>query len=369
MSSESIVARANELDVEGEALIYRSLRNFWHVVAFSTELTDKPFGFTLLGQEIVVARMDRKVVAFEDLCAHRGTKLSLGQVLEGCELECPYHGWRYNSDGELTLAPQRPDLAAHLRAHVKKYLAEERFGMVWVCLVDEPHFPLPEFPQWDDTSHKHLPIPANDWKCSAPRRVENYCDFAHLAIVHDKILGDRDHPEVPAHQVFRQGSKLMCVLDEGGKVVITSDDPDVSGSEAVDVGYVTSHHVFMPLTVVLEMVFNSGDSYYAMLHPTPIGPKETRNFNLVTARFADPGEEAAFIEKTAIINEQDRPVVESQRPEELPEDLSEEMHLKAVDTFSVDYRRWLLELSKELAPTHELVVSEVDALPACEAAR
>jgi vanillate O-demethylase monooxygenase subunit len=42
------------------------------------------------------------------------------------------------------------------------------------------------------------------------------------------------------------------------------------------------------------------------------------------------------------------PVVESQRPEELPEDLSYELHLKGVDTFHLQYRRWLLELSKEL---------------------
>ena len=49
-----------------------------------------------------------------------------------------------------------------------------------------------------------------------------------------------------------------------------------------------------------------------------------------------------------MVYDQDQPVVESQRPEELPEDLSEEIHLKGVDTFSVDYRRWLLALADEL---------------------
>jgi vanillate O-demethylase monooxygenase subunit len=41
-------------------------------------------------------------------------------------------------------------------------------------------------------------------------------------------------------------------------------------------------------------------------------------------------------------------VVESQRPEDLPEDLSEELHLKGVDTLSMTYRRWLKELAEEL---------------------
>jgi vanillate O-demethylase monooxygenase subunit len=38
-------------------------------------------------------------------------------------------------------------------------------------------------------------------------------------------------------------------------------------------------------------------------------------------------------------------VVESQRPEELPIDLSEELHIKGVDRVSIDYRRWLGEIA------------------------
>jgi vanillate O-demethylase monooxygenase subunit len=44
--------------------------------------------------------------------------------------------------------------------------------------------------------------------------------------------------------------------------------------------------------------------------------------------------------------EQDRVVVESQRPEELPIDLASELHIKGVDRVSIEYRRWLIELAK-----------------------
>ena len=50
------------------------------------------------------------------------------------------------------------------------------------------------------------------------------------------------------------------------------------------------------------------------------------------------------------VYEQDRGVVESQRPEQLTEELSAELHVKNVDTYSVAYRVWLLELAKELEP-------------------
>lgn len=42
--------------------------------------------------------------------------------------------------------------------------------------------------------------------------------------------------------------------------------------------------------------------------------------------------------------EQDRGIVESQRPEELPLDLSEELHLRGPDAPAIEYRRRLREL-------------------------
>ena len=44
------------------------------------------------------------------------------------------------------------------------------------------------------------------------------------------------------------------------------------------------------------------------------------------------------------IGEQDRPIVERQRPEELPLDLTEELHLKGPDAIAVEYRRFMKEL-------------------------
>jgi hypothetical protein len=44
--------------------------------------------------------------------------------------------------------------------------------------------------------------------------------------------------------------------------------------------------------------------------------------------------------------EQDRAVVESQRPEQLPVDLREELHIKVPDAASILYRRLLSDLAK-----------------------
>ena len=83
---------------------------------------------------------------FSDLCIHRGTALSLGTV-EGDEIVCPYHGWRYASSGACVAIPQLEDpTRVPAKARAARYESVERFGLVWVAL-EEPRLPLPEVPE------------------------------------------------------------------------------------------------------------------------------------------------------------------------------------------------------------------------------
>ncbi|MDP3983387.1 MAG: hypothetical protein Q8Q52_00075, partial [Acidimicrobiia bacterium] len=58
----------------------------------------------------------------------------------------------------------------------------------------------------------------------------------------------------------------------------------------------------------------------------------------------DPSRDAEFADFTHEIMEQDRRIVESQRPEEIPLDLREELHLKVPDASGIAYRRLLGEI-------------------------
>ncbi|GEL23664.1 (2Fe-2S)-binding protein [Pseudonocardia sulfidoxydans NBRC 16205] len=349
----AFTSRVNEFNADGEARIYRSLRHFWHPIAYAEDLGDTPIRATLMGQQLVVVRLDGEVCVFDDLCAHRGSALSIGTVIGGRELQCPYHGWQYDGSGRCTLAPQRPDLAGHLRASVHKYLSAERYGLIWACLVDEPYYPLPEYPQFDDPGLHHIACrPLTDWDCSAPRRVENYTDYSHFAILHDGYLGDASQPAVPGHDVWRDENRLENLQDKKTLVRVPVDSAAWGGKDLPEDPYVyfsIDWRVFMPLTCMLNIVFSDGNKYNLLFHPTPLGPRSIRNFTIAGRDFGDPAkadeELGGFVH---FIYEQDRPVVESQRPEELPEDLSEEMHLKGVDKYSIEYRRWLFELAEKL---------------------
>jgi len=103
-----VASRTNELDAAGELRVYRSFRWFWHAVMRAEDLGDEPQRVTLCEENLVIVRLNGEVCAFNDLCAHRGTALSLGKVVDGAtgeqELRCPYHGWRYDRGGFCTLA-------------------------------------------------------------------------------------------------------------------------------------------------------------------------------------------------------------------------------------------------------------------------
>ena len=98
-----------QLDVAGEARLYDQLMRFWHPVAFSEDLVDKPHQVTLFETRLAVARLDGKPYVFDDICRHRGSALSLGRI-DGCYLRCAYHGWAYDKAGTVVDIPARPEL-------------------------------------------------------------------------------------------------------------------------------------------------------------------------------------------------------------------------------------------------------------------
>lgn len=353
VSRNQDISRANEFDSAGEARIYQALKHFWHPVLFSRELEVKPKRVTLCGVHVVVVRLNNDIRAFNDLCAHRGTALSLGSVAcgpTGDELRCPYHGWQFDEEGMCTIAPQRPDLAGRVRARIRRFNCVERYGMIWVCLVDEPHLPVPEFKQWDDDSYQKIEIPSTLWKCSSPRRVENFTDLGHFAIVHDGWLGDVNHPEPPKHEVWRENNsvrvKTLEPKREPGRAKYGIEpEPDSDG--LVDTWQ--NWWIYMPLTVTFNQTAPGNRDYVMFFHPTPIGPKTIRNFTIAARNFGNRETAAEeIISFTQTIYSQDIDLVESQRPEDLPEDLSAEMHLGGVDTPQIEYRKWLLELANTL---------------------
>ena len=132
--------------------------NHWYVVARSAEVTDKPVGVTLWGETIVVYRdAEGRIQALEDRCPHRQVKLSEGEVTEG-ELECIYHGWRFDAAGDCTHVPYLAENQKLPSCQLKTYPVQDLDGFVWLFPGDRDRLEADNIqpmglPEWDHINY------------------------------------------------------------------------------------------------------------------------------------------------------------------------------------------------------------------------
>jgi vanillate O-demethylase monooxygenase subunit len=121
-----------------------AISSYWYPVAFSHEVGQQPIAAQLLDERLVLYRLaDGNVPPARDLCLHRGVPLSIG-FLEGGNLVCAYHGFRYDGEGPCVCIPAQPGAAIPAKLKLQTYPTQERYGLVWTRLVDDgPLRPCP----------------------------------------------------------------------------------------------------------------------------------------------------------------------------------------------------------------------------------
>jgi phenylpropionate dioxygenase-like ring-hydroxylating dioxygenase large terminal subunit len=314
------------------------LRPYWHPVASEEDITDSPVGTTLLSERIVLFRADGAIHAFRDLCPHRGAALSLGWVINE-RLVCPYHGFTYDHTGACRYIPSQPKDAQHIpaRLELQQHRCAVSCGLVWVAL-EEPLLPVPTFPEYDDPEWRvHLAF-RQYWNVSAARYIENFTDFSHFPYVHPGSLGDPEHPEVAPFEIERTALGLSWVNN-----VRLPSSADHLGDY---VSYNTN--LLFPFSVYLRALGEEGITIL-FTATQPITDGRSSNWLMFARNHSFDRPDDTWTKFSENIWAEDKRVVESQRPEELPVDLTKEVHLRAADAGGVAYRRLLEELGLEYA--------------------
>ena len=157
--------------------------NHWYGVARADEVNLQPVSVTLWGEAIVLFRDHQgRIQALEDRCPHRQVKMSHGQVVQG-ELECTYHGWRFDASGTCTHVPY---LAANQKlptCNIRSYPVREQDGFIWLypgdpnVLQAENIQPLP-LPEWDHLNYIAT-VSIIDVEAHYSFLIENLMDMYH----------------------------------------------------------------------------------------------------------------------------------------------------------------------------------------------
>jgi len=313
------------------------LARYWHPVAFSKDVAPGPFAARLLDVDLVVYRTADAVVVARDLCIHRGTPLTLGHV-DGDELVCRYHGWRYAADGRCTLIPSRGPGSVPARARLLVVPSLERYGLVWACLDPAGQSTLPDWPEAEATEFRVVYPELQEWATSAGRQIENFLDVSHFSFVHRGTFGNPDRPLVPDIQIepTAHGLRFEYEYDAG--------NPDSSPLDGAPVVRRRMHYdLCLPFAARLVIAYDDGRRDVVCVATAPAEAARARIFFFVARNYDLEQPEERFLAWDMAILEEDRQIVECQRPEQLPLDLRDELHVRA-DVMAVAYRRALTEL-------------------------
>ena len=316
------------------------LAAFWHPIAFLHEVKDRPFSVKLLDLNLVVYRTGKGITVAKDLCMHRGTRVSMGSMRDDM-LICPMHGLHYDSQGACRKIPSIADANVKIpeKLRLQIYQSKERYGLLWVCLKEKPLWPMPEWPELEqeESAYELVTIPVSEWDASASRETENFFDLAHHPFVHTRTFGNPDRPEIPHHTVEETERGLrLCItryeIERGWH------EPGRSGERLTDYVYDLTYPFAKDL-------YTEGKEDGIKCHfydvASPVSANRTRIFQLNLTNNLYCSKED-YAEYQLVTDEEDRICVEAQRPEELPLDLREEIHIPA-DRLSLKYRKVLAD--------------------------
>lgn len=215
-------ARINELFYQH--IPESGLRNYWHPVALSREITEQPLARTLMGDPVVLLRRQGVAYALANACPHRGTQLSKGS----CEfpgsrtLTCRYHGWTFDvADGRLVAAlTDGPDSAIVGKARVRTYPVAERQGIVWIWLADSAPVPveqdIPRGLLEASEVHTVRRVAPGNWRWHVENPGLGHATFLHRDSAYMRMVDMFGYAEEPSAVLGTEGEDGEWLLDKFG---------------------------------------------------------------------------------------------------------------------------------------------------------
>ncbi|MBW4417715.1 MAG: aromatic ring-hydroxylating dioxygenase subunit alpha [Myxacorys californica WJT36-NPBG1] len=168
------------------------LRDIWYYALPGHQLKPgKIISKILLGEPILFGRtLAGQAFALRDICPHRAIPLSYGRF-DGHEVECAYHGWRFDAAGRCTLIPALTE-DQHLNLDkfgVRAYSVQEVQGNVWIYMPsahrgdsDAIALDVPRIPGFGHETYQSVEV--MNFPCFVDHAIVGLMDPAHVPFVH-----------------------------------------------------------------------------------------------------------------------------------------------------------------------------------------
>jgi phenylpropionate dioxygenase-like ring-hydroxylating dioxygenase large terminal subunit len=308
--------------------LHPAFRAFWHPVAWSREVGGEPWATTLLGEPLVAVRDSSGVArVFHDQCPHRGAPMSMGTFADD-ELVCPFHGWRFGTDGTARCIPAlgaASPIPGRARLGAPAQVCE-RHGIVWVAL-QPARLDIPDWPDGDDPSLGRLTPEAHTSEVLAAYQTDNLLDASHFPFLHG-ALSHRNPvtatPELVDEHPLGFRTALHKLADDG----------------ATTEGWLR-YTLAAPFTVLLRSEEPDGrlrTSFFQAVQP--IDERLTRMFFMIRVPQTDADELAAMLVVEQGVLDEDHRMTSAQRRTAMHLSAGPDLHVRS-DRNGVLYRKVL----------------------------
>ena len=280
----------------------RVLGTHWLIAGRSEQIPEPGDWLTYEGhgETVVVTRQpDGDAAAFHNVCQHRGPAI-VGES-SGCgarRFTCPYHGWVYDTTGDLVGVPERegfdPSHLDGLRA--PSVAVDEWAGWIWINLAG-PHRAPPlaeaigpeitaDLGRYRMEDMTLLEVLEWDVPVSYKAVVDGFNEIYHTHQLHG--VSSEWVAAAQATSFHIVGDNSMCFVPRAEHLDALADDWDHHR-------YAICHYLVFPNTV-----FNCNPGHLQVFQPIPVDVDRTRFlcWELIYPDTGDDPDYATYLERT-----------------------------------------------------------------------
>jgi phenylpropionate dioxygenase-like ring-hydroxylating dioxygenase large terminal subunit len=224
----------------------------------------------ILGQTLVFYRdAQGRPVALDSRCPHKGVSLAAG-TLRGDEIQCKYHGWRFDAEGRCTHVPSASPGEELPCAKLQRFPVVEQDGWVWIYWGEAteeqrgtpPRYPLHEDYKWFET-----------WReVKAPPHLilENSFDCVHANFVHADLVRTDPVQQVTAKLSETPRGVLIDHVEKGKKSMLARALP------FLDEDLRHTEELVLPFTAFVNSYYGGFLHHITILTCVPVDDETTR---------------------------------------------------------------------------------------------
>ena len=179
----------------------------WYLLCRSDELAAgevKPMHY--FGRDLVAYRTEAgEAVVVDAHCPHLGAHLGYGGTVVGESIQCPFHAWRFGTEGDCVDVPYTTANTLP-KVGIRCWPVAESSGLIHVHYSDHGHAPawdVPEIPEWGEPGWVGYVTHGWTVQMHVQELAENVPDTAHFLVVHGLPIQPEAEISTDGH-IFRQ---------------------------------------------------------------------------------------------------------------------------------------------------------------------